>query len=172
MDIDSIRHTGRFLLLIAIQIIILNQIYFGGYITPYIYPLFILTLPFDKRGWVLLITAFFAGLAVDMFSDSLGMHAAASVLMAFMRPFVIRLISNRADFESSAEPRIDNMGWSWILLYTVLLVFIHHLALFFIEVFHFNDVIRVMARTLLSTSVSAGFIFLAHLLMGKPARDK
>jgi hypothetical protein len=170
MDFNLIKHIGRFLLLMAIQVVILNQIYFGGYITPYIYPLFILMLPFDVRGWVLLITAFFSGLAIDMFSDSMGMHAAASVFMAFMRPFVIQFISSRTDFEPGTEPRVDANGWGWIFFYTLLLIFLHHLALVFIEVFRIDDFFRIIFRSLLSTAFSVAFIMIAHLLMGNTSR--
>lgn len=172
MDLNIFKHTGRFLTLIAIQVVILNHIYFGGHITPHIYPLFILLLPFDVKGWVLLVAAFFSGLAVDMFSDSMGMHAAASVFMAFMRPTVIRLISIKMDFDQGEEPRIENKGLGWILLYTLILVFLHHLTLFIIEVFRFDELSQVLFRTLLSTGFSLLIIIIAHLLMGKQSKSR
>ncbi|TVQ08211.1 MAG: rod shape-determining protein MreD [Bacteroidetes bacterium] len=172
MDLNIFKHTGRFLILISIQVVILNHIYFGGYITPHIYPLFILLLPFDIKGWVLLVAAFFSGLGVDMFSDSMGMHASASVFMAFMRPAIIRLISIKTDFDPGAEPRIENNGLGWILLYTVLLLFLHHLALFVIEVFRFDEIPQILFRTLLSTGFSLVVIMIAHLLMTKPSGSR
>jgi hypothetical protein len=172
MDINVIKHTGRFIILIIIQVYILNHIYLGGYITPYIYPLFILMLPFDIRGWVLLIAAFISGLAVDMFSDSMGMHAAASVFLAFMRPFVIRFISNRHDYETSNEPSVETNGWPWIIPYTLILLFFHHFALFAIEVFRLDDILRVIIRTIFSTAFSALIIFIAHLLMTKTVKSR
>lgn len=170
MNFDIIKHIGRFLILVAIQVIILNQVYFGGYITPYIYPLFILMLPFDVKGWVLLLSSFFLGLSVDIFSDSMGMHAAASVFMAFMRPFIIQFISIKSDFEPGTEPRIESNGWGWIFIYTVLLLFLHHLSLFFIEEFRFDDVFKIFLRTLLSTFSSVLIVMIAHLLMDKPSK--
>jgi hypothetical protein len=172
MDFNIIKHTGRFLILMTIQVVILNQIYFGGYITPYIYPLFILMLPFDVKGWVLLLAAFFSGLAIDMFSDSMGMHASASVFMAFMRPLVIQFISSRTDFEAGAEPKIENNGWGWILMYTILLIFLHHLSLIFIEVFRLDDFFRIIFRVLLSTTFSVAFIMIAQLVMVKPSKSR
>jgi hypothetical protein len=172
MDFNLIKHTGRFFILMAIQVVILNKIYLGGYITPYIYPLFILMLPFDVKGWVLLISAFFSGLTIDMFSDSMGMHAAASVFMAFMRPFVIQFISTRTDFEPGTEPRVDSNGWGWIFLYTLLLIFLHHLALIFIEVFRIDDFFRILLRALLSTTFSVTIIMIGHLIMGHTSKSR
>lgn len=172
MNLDVIKHIGRFLIVVAIQVIILNQIYFNGYITPYIYPLFILMLPFDVKGWVLLLSSFTLGLSIDMFSDSLGMHAAASLFMAFMRPFIIRFISIKSDFDPGTEPRIESNGWGWIFIYTVLLIFLHHLSLFLIEEFRFDDVFRIILRTLGSTFFSVMIIMIAHLLMGRPSKSR
>ncbi len=172
MDLNIFKYAGRFLTLIAIQVVILNHIYFGGYITPQIYPLFILLLPFDVKGGVLLVTAFFSGLAVDMFSDSMGMHAAATVFMAFMRPTVIRIISIKTDFDQGEEPRIENNGLGWILSYTVILLFLHHMALFIIEVFRLNELPQVLFRTLLSTGFSLLIIIIAHLLMAKQSKSR
>ncbi len=172
MNFDVIKHIGRFLILVAIQVIILNQIYFSGYVTPYIYPLFILMLPFDVKGWVLMPSSFLLGLSVDMFSDSMGMHAAASVFMAFMRPFIIQFISIRHDFEPGTEPRLESNGWGWVFMYTVLLIFLHHLTLFFIEEFRFDDVLRILLRALGSTFFSVMIIMIAHLLMGRPTKSR
>lgn len=172
MDFNIFKYTGRFLLLLAIQVVILNHIHFGGYITPHIYPLFILMLPFDVKGWILLVAAFFTGLGVDMFSDSMGMHAAASVFMAFMRPAVIQLISVKTDFDQGEEPRIENNGFGWILLYSLILLFLHHLALFTIEVFRLDEIARILFRTLLSTGFSLFIIMISHLLMVKPSRQR
>lgn len=172
MNLDTVKHIGRFLLLIAIQVVILNQVYLSGYMTPFIYPLFILMLPFDVKGWVLLLWAFFTGLTVDMFSDTMGMHASATVFMAFLRPFIIRLISVKADFEAGSEPRVDNNGFFWILIYTSLLIFLHHTFLFFIETFRLNELLNIIFRSLLSSVLSIMIIMLAHLLIGKPSRHR
>lgn len=172
MDFNIFKYTGRFLILLSIQIVILNHIHFGGYITPHIYPMFILLLPFDVKGWVLLVAAFFTGLGVDMFSDSMGMHAAASVFMAVMRPAVIRLISVKTEFDAGEEPRIENNGLGWVLLYTLILLFLHHLALFIIEVFRWDEILQVLFRTLLSTGFSLVIIMISHLLMVKPTRQR
>jgi hypothetical protein len=172
MDFNILKHFGRFIILIALQVIILNQIYLGGYITPFVYPLFVLLLPFDVKGWGLLISAFAVGLAVDMFSDSLGMHAAASTIMAFMRPLVIRSISSKSDFETGAEPKIENNGVPWIFTYTLILIFIHHTALFAIEVFRADNIFQLLLRSFLSTSLSVVIIMIIHLLISRQARSR
>lgn len=166
IEFSTLKQAGRFLIILGIQILILNQIHLGGYITPFFYPLFILLLPFQTKGYVVLLLAFFTGLAVDMFSNSLGMHAAATLFMAFFRPGIIRLLSIKTEFEPEVEPRIHVMGKVWVLTYTVILLLIHHLSLFLIEVFRFDELAEILAKTVISTGFSVIIIMLAHFLMG------
>src|SRR6478609_515542 len=92
-----LRNAFRFILLVLIQVLLLNKIFLiwwtapGGIppYVPYIYPLFILLLPFATPVWFLLIAGFAMGVTVDMFMDTGGMHAAACVLMAFLRTIVL-----------------------------------------------------------------------------------
>ncbi len=172
MDFKEIRHIARFLIIIGIQVLILNQIRFSGFITPYLYPLFILLLPFNTKGYTLLLTAFFTGLVVDMFSDSLGMHASATVLMAFLRPWVIGSITIKTEFEPDVEPRINVMGAGWVFIYTLIMIFIHHLSLFLLEIFRFSGFGETLLRTILSTAFSVLIIMIAHLLLGNQKRTR
>src|ERR1035438_10242339 len=87
-----VRNIIRFLVLILVQVIVLNNIQLNGFINPYIYILFIM-LPFETPGWLLLVLSLVTGLTVDMFSNTLGMHAAACVFLGFCRPRIISFIS-------------------------------------------------------------------------------
>ncbi|MFN2396408.1 MAG: rod shape-determining protein MreD [Bacteroidales bacterium] len=172
MDLKEIRHISRFLIIVGIQVLILNQIRFSGYITPYLYPMFILLLPFNTKGYTLLLTAFFTGLIIDMFSDSLGMHAAATVLMAFLRPWVISSITIKSEFEPEVEPRINVMGAGWVFIYSLIMIFIHHFSLFLLEVFRFSGFGETFLRTILSTAFSVLIIMIAHLLLGSQKKTR
>lgn len=167
MRTDLFKYIRLFVGLVLLQVLILNNIRFGGYINPYIYVLFILMLPIDVSGWMLLLSSFLLGLTVDMFSDSSGMHAAAAVFAAFCRPAVIQLISVKADFESGTVPSIPDQGLSWIMLYSLLMILLHHIPLFFLEVFRFTDAGQTIMRILLSTAFSFAFVMMGFLLFGK-----
>lgn len=86
------RNIFRFIVLVLIQVLILNNIEFSGYINPFLYVLFILLLPFETPAWLLLVSGFALGLTVDLFMNTPGLHAAATVLTAFVRPFVLRIL--------------------------------------------------------------------------------
>ena len=154
----------RFIFLFLFQVLILNNIQLSGYINPYLYVLFILMLPFQTPRWALLISAFFMGLSIDMFTHTPGLHAAASTFMAFSRPGLISLLSSNKEIEPGSNPDIRVFGFAWFLAYASILVFLHHLVLFYLEVFRFSDFFMTMSRVLISSVVTIFLILLTQLL--------
>jgi rod shape-determining protein MreD len=124
-----IKYGYMFIVLVLVQVLIFNQVQLFGYINPFIYILFIMLLPLNTPRYILLFSGFFLGLTIDVFSNSLGMHAAASVFIAYIRPFVIRSISNREEVRNN-YPGLKQNSFPWFLYYTILMVFIHHLLFF------------------------------------------
>lgn len=159
-----LRNIIRFILLAAIQVFIFDRINLSGYINPYIYVLFILMLPFDISGWLLLLSAFIMGMTIDLFSHTPGIHAAASVFMAFARPGVIRLVGKQEDVQPGQFPNIRETGVPWFFSYTVILVFLHHLALFFIEIFRFNEFFITLLKVLINTGITTLIILIIQFL--------
>jgi rod shape-determining protein MreD len=157
-----IRYFIIFIILMFLQVMLFNNIQFSGYINPYVYLMLILLLPVEIPSWLLLIISFITGLTVDFFSGTPGMHASASVLAGFSRPYALRIISPRDGYEPGATPSMEIYGFRWFLLYTVTIVLIHHFALFYMEVFRFTDFFRTFLRVILSSIFSTIFILLAE----------
>lgn len=155
-----IKYSLIFILLAFLQVIVFNNIQFSGYINPYVYILFILLLPAEIPAWILLLLAFLGGSLIDVFSGSPGMHSFATVLVAFIRPVVLRGISVREGYEAGQSPAMATYGFRWFLVYTSVMVLIHHTALFYLEVFRLADFFRTMLRVLLSSFFSIIFILL------------
>ncbi|MBW6502587.1 MAG: rod shape-determining protein MreD [Bacteroidales bacterium] len=161
--INSLLRYGLiFIALILLQLLVMNNIQFSGYVNPYIYVMIILLIPVEISAWLLLIIAFLTGLLIDIFSGSPGMHASATVLAGFVRPFVLRIISPRDGYESGATPSMLTYGFRWYLLYSVIIVVVHHTALFYLEVFRFADFFRTLTRVFLSSLFSVTFILFAE----------
>lgn len=160
-----IRNIIRFIAVLAAQVLLFSNIYLGPFIFPVVYVYFILMLPFETKGWLLLTSAFFMGLAVDIFSSTPGLNAAASVMMAFFRPAVITLLSRGKDIvELQQAPNIRTSGFAWYFTYTLLLVLVHHTTLFFLEVFTFAEVGQTLLRIVLSSLTTVVLIILIQLL--------
>jgi len=157
--INSILRFGPiFILLILLQVLLFNNIEFSGYVNPYVYIMFILLLPVEISSWLLLVIAFFTGLTIDLFCGSPGMHASATVLAGFVRPYILRLLSPRDGYETGSDPSMIIYGFKWFLIYTLIIVLIHHTALFYLEVFRFTDFFRTLLRVILSSLFSITFI--------------
>lgn len=160
-------HIIRFILLVFFQILILNHIQLGGYINPLAYIYWILVLPLEIPTYLLLLLAFSMGITVDVFTDQMGLNTAASVLMAFIRPTILRTVSSKRDFEPGVNPRVNDLGIQWFLTYTILLTLIHHFALFFLESLSFKEFWQTLFRIILSTIVTSLVIVFIELTFSK-----
>ena len=150
MIINYLHKIGWFIGLVLLQVLILNNVHIAGYATPFLYIYLILKFESDVPRNALMLWAFFLGLAVDIFSDTPGMNAAATVLLAFLRPSLLRLFTPR-DNPDSLIPSFKTMGISPFLKYTTASVFVHSLALLSIEFFSFTSIWLLLLRVLLCT---------------------
>ena len=164
MTIIYLKNIGRFIFLVFFQVLILNNIQFSGYITPYFYIYFILLLPFETPRWLLLSGAFLLGITIDVFANTPGLNAAACVLMAFIRPLVITSISSGTEFMVGTHPSLKNQGLKWFAYYSVILVLSHHFVLFFLEIFRFTEFFQTLLRVLLSAAFTLLLVFLSEYL--------
>jgi rod shape-determining protein MreD len=159
--INSILRFGLiFVLLILFQVLFFSNIQFSGYVNPYVYIMFILLLPVEIPSWLLLLLSFLLGLLMDFFLGSPGMHTSATVMAGFVRPYVLRVVAPRDGYEPNSDPSMFIYGFRWFLIYTLLIVLIHHTVLFYLEVFRFTDFFRTMLRVLLSSLFTIVFVLL------------
>ena len=162
-----LRYGGAFVLLIALQLLIFNNIEFSGYVNPFVYLMFILILPVSIPSWILLLLSFLTGFVIDLFSGTMGVHAFATVLAGFVRPWVLSLNVTAEAAETEMSPSSYRSGLRWFLIYTVTIVFVHHLALFFVEIFSLRHFLHTVLRVLLSTGVTSFFIVLFDFIRSR-----
>ena len=149
----ALQNILRFIFLILLQVFILDNIQFMGYINPMIYVLFILSLPVRFPKWALLILAFIMGLIIDVFSNTAGMHSFALFVAAFLRTPVINIFTS-IDEGSNPTPSFHTFGVSAYVKYVVILVLIHHFILFFIESFSFLHLTLLIPKIIISSTVT------------------
>jgi len=159
------RNIVRFFVVVLIQVLVLDNINLSGYMNPLFYIVFILLMPFETPKWLILAGGFLLGLSVDLFSNTLGMHTAATVFMAFIRPMVLSIFAPRDGYETDNFPRIHYYGFNWFLSYTLVLTLLHHLLLFYIEVFHFHEFFSTLLRAISSTALTVSIIILSQFFI-------
>jgi rod shape-determining protein MreD len=138
----------RFILLLLLQIVILNNIHFLGYINPFPYILFIILYPVNSNKTGLLIASFFLGLVMDIFLNSGGVHAASCVLLAYLRPVFFKF-SFGLSYEYQTvkiNEALTPERFSFILLSITL----HHLCLFILEIFTFDYLWDILWRSIVT----------------------
>jgi rod shape-determining protein MreD len=154
-----------FFIVVLLQVLIMDNIQFSGYINPFFYVIFILLLPFEIPNWLLLLVAFILGFSIDLMTGGSGMHASASVFMAFLRPFILKNISPHEGYETGTAPRVYHYGIEWFAKYTFFLVLAHSIFLFYVESFSFIDFFHTMIRVILSTIVTVTIIILSQFFI-------
>jgi cell shape-determining protein MreD len=160
------------LILILLQVLIVQNIRMGSYIILFPYVLFILLLPFETPKLVVLLCAFITGLTIDMFYDTAGMHAAACTLIGFLRYYILKLLSPREGYEPGHTPNVDSMGPVWFITYSALIIFIHHLFFFYMEIFRFSEFFSTFFRVILSTIGTFCFVYVVQFLFFKTNKNK
>src|SRR6476620_5010611 len=149
MNSTLLYNIARFILLLAAQILIFNNMNFLGYINPYPYILFIILYPVNGNKTALLLSSFVLGIIMDMFCNSGGVHAAACLVLAYYRPAIFKF-SFGLSYEYQTVRLNDVLTperFSFILIAVVL----HHLVLFVLEIFKITFLWDILVRTVLTT---------------------
>lgn len=167
-----VKNIIRFALFILVQVYVLDKIHLHQVTTPYVYFLFILWLPFRmKRTWQMLV-AFALGLTLDSFHHNPGFHAAACVLIAYIRPFLINLLIPQEGADTNyEEPSFKSMGGMLpYFIYVTVLTLLHHSWLFLLEAMQFGNIWYFIFKTLVSTALSLLLIVITELLFARKQR--
>ena len=165
MNSTFTRHSIQFILLVLFQVILFNHINFLGYINPYIYIIFILFFPIKSNQALLMCLSFLIGITIDMFSDSGGIHAGASVCIAFVRPIFLKF-SFGTMYEHN-NVKFNNTEFGAKLIYIALLTLIHHVVLFYLEIFSISKILLVFQKTLFSGIFTILMITLISIIFSR-----
>jgi len=144
-----------FISFVILQIVIAGLIDFGPLLFISIYPLFLLTLPVNTPTNRLMLWAFFIGLTIDYFSNSiLGINSAASIIMVACQPWAFKIIYRKGDLENQIRPGMRQLGFTRFTAYIMICLAIHHLTLSLLEGFSLINFIYNLPRVFISLIVN------------------
>ena len=168
MNNSSLIHIVRFVGLILLQgFVLINASLFNGLAIPFVYVFFILLLPVDTNRILLLIICVITGLFVDLFYNSLGIHASAALFLGYIRPGILKTLQPREGYDQSGDISIQNMGLNWFVVYAGLLILSHHLWLFIFDDFNFSYLPKTLLKVLLSSIYTFTLVLFIHLIFSK-----
>lgn len=122
-----------FFIYLFYQVLILKNIVLFNTAFCFLYVAYLFFLPVESNPLFLMFAGFIMGFAIDIFYDSLGLHAFSCVFVMYVRNYWLSLITPQGGYDVSATPSIAINGLQWFLVYTIPLVFLHHSILFFME---------------------------------------
>ena len=164
MTTEIIKNILRFFALILVQVLVVQNINLTSYVILLPYVLVILLIPFETNRLIVLFASFLLGVCVDYFYDSSGLHASACTIMGFSRYYVLKYVAPRDGYDAGVKPTVEDMGLAWFLSYAGTLIVIHHLFLFYLEVFRFSEFFSTLLRVILSSLGTFGLVYLIQFL--------
>ncbi len=148
----------------------LLQILFFSYTLCFVYIGYILMLPIAIKPIPLMLISLCFGLLMDSFFYTAGMNAFACVLIAYIRPYILNVLTPAGGYDASAEISISYMGFVWFIKYAALLIFIHHFLLFSMEAWNIKFIVGVFIRTIFSTLFTLFVLVLLQYLIKRADR--
>jgi hypothetical protein len=126
--------------------------------------LYLLLLPVELNPLALMGIGFVMGFAVDMFYESIGLHAFASVMVMYLRTYWLNSLTPSGGYDTTSVPSLSVNGMQWFLIYAVPLIFLHHALLFFLEAGGFGMFWYTLWKVLTSTIFTTVVILIAQFL--------
>ncbi len=154
-------HIGRFVVVVLLQVLFLNNVYLTSWCNPYVYIFFLLSLPVVFPRWADLILGFVLGMTIDVFCNTLGMHTFATVLIAYFRQPIIKLLVSDEE-QIIRLPSVVTFGPEAYLKYMLFLTLMHHLTLFALESLTFHHWWHTLGSVLLSVVLSMALMLVTQ----------
>jgi hypothetical protein len=158
-----------FVALTIAQILIFRGISFGWgdqhYFQVLIYPLLVIILPLNISRIQLMLIAFVMGFIIDLFYLSPGVHCAALVFSAFIRQLILNILEPRGGYKVNVSPTIYHLGMNWFLSFSAIMIFLHHLTYFSLEMFSFQFALTIWLKTIFSFISSYLFILALAIIL-------
>jgi len=156
----------RFILLVLFQVLVFNHINLFGYINPFIYISWVFLFPVRKSKSLLLLTSFFLGILIDVFSDSGGIHTAAILFIAYFRLPVLKMVMGKSDFDYVLF-NLKNLTLNKLLLFITILTLLDTFMVFLLDYFSLSDIGAIFSNTILTSIFTILISFFGILLFTK-----
>ncbi len=123
-----------------------------------VYILFLYWYPIKENRAAFIGLSFLLGLSIDFFSDTMALHSAATITIAYLRPAIMRFVFGiNYEFQSF---KLSNTTRAQQFTFLALLILVHHMVYFSLEIFSFANLLLIVKKVL-----SIGFASLILCLL-------
>ena len=166
MNNEGLKSTLRFVVLLILQVLVLNHFNLFGFINPMVYIVWVILFPIQKDKSLVLILSFLLGLAIDFFSDSGGINAAATLFIAYTRVPILNMVLGKSDFDYVLF-NIKSIPTIKAITYISLITFIHHFIIFGLEFYSLSAILSILSNTFITGLFTITIIVLGIHLFSK-----
>ena len=161
MNKHFIKYLGLLPVYVLLQVVVLNEVLFSAYINPFLYVILIISLPLKTPKWFLLIYAFLLGFCIDIFSGNLGVHSTATILIAFVKPFISKITIPHNILGDTDRITLKKVGSKAFITFSLFLILIHNSCLFITE--HLSVNLALFGKIMASSLVTFIIVLIAQL---------
>lgn len=147
----SIQRTIWFIILLLLQALVFNHTHIMGYATPMPFFYLLLILHSDTPRWVYVALGFGLGLAVDLFSNTIGECAATTTLLGLITPSLLNAFSPADRGDDGFTPSAKSMKWSGFVKYALSAAIVFCTVFFLMECFSFLHAVQLALHISSST---------------------
>lgn len=157
---DIIKTGGIIILYVLLQVLLVRNLILWDVALCFVYITAIILLPGEMPTTIVLLIAFLIGLTVDMFYNTAGVHASACTVIGLIRKNILKYLFPTKSLENDVDVSLEQMGGVKFFQYILIITFIHHLVLFFLEAGGFSYFLVTSSKVLASFVFSSITIFL------------
>ena len=162
---------GGFVFYLVVQVVLLKNMVVFGTAFCFLYVSFILLLPIEMKTIPIMLIAFMMGIGIDIFYDTIGIHTASLVALAFLRNTWLKTLTPTGGYDENLTPSLINMGLGWFVSFSLPLILIHHTLFFFIESLGTNLFLPVVQKTIGSAIFAFVMSIIVQLLFYRRKRS-
>ena len=166
----GILHYASFIIYLIVQVMLLKNLVLFNTAFCFFYIAFVLFLPVETSTLILMLAGFILGLSIDIFYDSIGVHAGALVFISYIRNVWLNRVTPQGGYDGGDLPTLAANGLQWFLVYAIPMIFVHHFILFFLEAGGFSMFGYTLLKIVMSTFFTLSFILMIQYLIPQGKR--
>lgn len=155
------------LILFLVQVILFKNMVLFDSAFCFAYVIIFLLIPTETSSAIQLVFAFIIGILLDSVYNTLGMHAAASLVFVFAKMYWIRIMMPSGGYDTGSRVNIGSQGLQWLLLYVYPLVLLHSVVLLFVEAGGFSTFFFTLSKAFYSSLFTMGMVLIIQYLFFK-----
>ncbi len=153
-----------FVVIVILQVFLFSRIGISMYVSPLVYIVFVLLLPMEISGALLLLLALLLGVTVDFFMGTSGINTIATLFVAFCRPAALYLLVGKDEVKDGGVPNVNRLGRPKFLRYAGLLILLHSTLFFLLETLSWRFFHLTLLRIVLSSAVCLLLVYFCQRL--------